>query len=97
MDKNEYEYKQVKSKAYYIFWGIATVAVVTGQFMMANSYRRLSRSVDRVEYTLYDGFRLLRPRPRFIPLPHPPAYEPPIYKEIVPVPDQPPIPNFVED
>ena len=92
MDKNEYEYKQVKSKAYYIFWGIATVAVVTGQFMMANAYRRLSRSVDRVEYTLYDGFRMIRyPRPRFTPLPGPPPYEHPVHIEVEP------IPNFIEE
>ena len=99
---DEYEYKQVKSRAYYVFWGTATLAVVVGQMAIAGGYRRLSESLDdiaqsinRSDYTLYKGFEKLAPRPRFIPLPQPPVYGPPIYKEIEPVPA--PIPNFIED
>jgi len=32
---------QVKSRFYYIFWGIATVAVVTGQWYVGTGYRIL--------------------------------------------------------
>ena len=32
---------QVKSRFYYIFWGIATVAVVTGQLYVGTGYRIL--------------------------------------------------------
>ena len=32
---------QVKSKFYYIFWGIATVAVVVGQLYVGTGYRLL--------------------------------------------------------
>ena len=46
---------QVKSKWYYIFWGAATVAVVSGQFyvgtgyrLMYNSMRDLLNKVDEV-------------------------------------------------
>ena len=30
---------QVKSRFYYIFWGIATVSVVTGQIYVGSGYR----------------------------------------------------------
>jgi len=36
------EYKQIKSKWYYIFWSLATVCVVVGQLYIANSYRQLA-------------------------------------------------------
>jgi len=32
---------QVKSKFYYIFWGIATIAVVSGQLYVGTGYRTL--------------------------------------------------------
>jgi len=43
---------QVKSRFYYIFWGIATVAVVTGQLYVGTGYRLMAQSVDRFFYTL---------------------------------------------
>ena len=36
------EYKQIKSKWYYIFWSGATVCVVIGQVYIANRYRYLA-------------------------------------------------------
>lgn len=42
---------QVKSKWYYIFWGIATVSVVAGQIYVGTGYRQMSESVvDLIEY-----------------------------------------------
>ena len=39
---------QVKSKWYYIFWGIATVSVVAGQIYVGTGYRQMSESVNSV-------------------------------------------------
>ena len=39
---------QVKSRFYYIFWGIATVSVVTGQIYVGTGYRQMSNSVNRL-------------------------------------------------
>jgi hypothetical protein len=39
---------QVKSKWYYIFWGIATVSVVVGQIYVGSGFRTMSNSVNQV-------------------------------------------------
>tara|TARA_R100001594_G_scaffold94614_1_gene128837 strand:+ start:889 stop:1110 length:222 start_codon:yes stop_codon:yes gene_type:complete len=39
---------QVKSRWYYIFWGTATVAVVSGQIFVGNGFRRMAESIDDV-------------------------------------------------
>ena len=36
---------QVKSSRYYIFWGLATIAVMAGQIYVGNGYRGMSQSV----------------------------------------------------
>jgi hypothetical protein len=36
---------QVKSSKYYIFWGLATIAVMAGQIYVGNGYRKMSESV----------------------------------------------------
>ena len=36
----------MKSSSYYLFWGIATVAVVAGQVYVGTGYRSMSRSLD---------------------------------------------------
>ena len=42
---------QVKSKWYYIFWGIATISVVFGQLYVGSGYRIMSESVNSlIEY-----------------------------------------------
>ena len=42
---------QVKSRFYYIFWGIATIAVVAGQLYVGSGYRVMSESVNSlIEY-----------------------------------------------
>ena len=43
---------QVKSKFYYIFWGVATASVVLGQLYVGSGYRQMSRSFNRIIDTL---------------------------------------------
>ena len=44
---------QVKSRFYYIFWGMATVAVVSGQLYVGSGYREMSASFNRMTSMLY--------------------------------------------
>ena len=37
---------QVKSRFYYIFWGMATGAVVSGQILVASSYSRMADMME---------------------------------------------------
>ena len=39
---------QVKSRWYYIFWGLATVSVFAGQIYVGSGYRQMSRSFNRI-------------------------------------------------
>ena len=39
---------QVKSKFYYIFWGVATVSVVLGQVYVGSGYRVFANSLLRI-------------------------------------------------
>ena len=55
---------QVKSKFYYIFWGVATASVVLGQLYVGSGYRIFAQSLlrifDAVEVEVgreYDGRR----------------------------------------
>ena len=43
---------QVKSKFYYIFWGVATASVVLGQLYVGSGYRQMSRSFNRIMDTI---------------------------------------------
>jgi hypothetical protein len=43
---------QVKSRFYYIFWGICTVAVVAGQLYVGTGYRLMSESINKFFYTI---------------------------------------------
>ena len=36
----------MKSSNYYLFWGIATIAVVAGQVYVGTGYRSMSKSLD---------------------------------------------------
>ena len=48
---------QVKSRFYYIFWGIATVAVVAGQLYVGTGYRLMASSINRFFDTLTTELR----------------------------------------
>ncbi len=50
---------QVKSKFYYIFWGIATVSVLAGQIYVGSGYRQMSYSVNRVFDSLYNTIEVV--------------------------------------
>ena len=63
---------QMKSSSYYLFWGIATIAVVAGQIYVGTGYRSMSKSLD----TLVDSYVN---RPRTMPV-EKPLYEMPIIR-----------------
>ena len=52
---------QVKSRFYYIFWGIATFSVVAGQIYVGSGYRDYARSLNR----LFDTIEVEVNQPRF--------------------------------
>ena len=43
---------EVKSRFYYLFWGIATFSVVAGQLYVGSGYRMFARSLNRVFDTI---------------------------------------------
>ena len=43
---------QVKSRFYYIFWGVATFSVVAGQLYVGSGYRMFARSLNRIFDTI---------------------------------------------
>ena len=43
---------QVKSRMYYYFWGVCTVAVVFGQLYVGTGYRIMAESVNNLTYSL---------------------------------------------
>ena len=51
---------QVKSRFYYLFWGIATFSVVAGQVYVGSGYRTFANSLNRifdtVEMQVYDEY-----------------------------------------
>ena len=48
MITKEKQRNQVKSKFYYIFWGVATFSVVAGQVYVGSGYRAFSNSLNRI-------------------------------------------------
>ena len=48
---------QVKSRFYYIFWGIATVSVVAGQIYVGTGYKIMSESVNTLTDTFAQALR----------------------------------------
>ena len=64
---------QMKSSSYYLFWGIATIAVVAGQIYVGSGYRNMSRSIDSLIKTYIN-------RPRTAPADKPSLYEMPIIR-----------------
>lgn len=43
---------QIKSRMYYVFWGIATISVVAGQVFVGTGYRDMSKSFNRIIDTI---------------------------------------------
>lgn len=49
---NPYEKHQVKSRWYYIFWGIATVTVFAGQVYVGSGYREMAKQTEEMAKVL---------------------------------------------
>ena len=58
---------QIKSNAYYIFWGAATAAVIAGQIYIGIGYRLMTQSlIDLTEvFTIIQESEELRRYPNF--------------------------------
>ena len=52
MITKEKQRAQVKSRFYYIFWGVATISVVLGQVYVGSGYRMFARSLNRIFDTI---------------------------------------------
>ena len=62
---------QVKSNMYYIFWGAATVAVMSGQIYIGNGYRRMADTNDAISADINLLVEVLTmPKPRTMPVPN---------------------------
>ena len=48
ISEREKQRNQVKSRFYYIFWGVATVSVVLGQLYVGSGYRIFASSLGRI-------------------------------------------------
>ena len=78
-NKREKIRAQMKSRFYYMFWGAATVAVVSGQLYVGSSYRTMARSMNRwFEETIDIMQEPVRQRQRqegyYMPVPTPEDY-----------------------
>ena len=47
-EKKAKQRHQVKSRFYYLFWGVATFSVVAGQLYVGSGYRMFARSLNRI-------------------------------------------------
>ena len=71
---------QMKSSSYYLFWGIATIAVVAGQIYVGTGYRRMSETGDAISADINLLVEVLtEPRPQKMPVERLP-YEMPIIR-----------------
>tara|TARA_B100000902_G_C27120819_1_gene818569 strand:- start:472 stop:654 length:183 start_codon:yes stop_codon:yes gene_type:complete len=50
---------QVKSRFYYLFWGIATVSVLIGQIYVGTGYREMRQGTDRLTNVLITMLKLV--------------------------------------
>ena len=72
--------EQMKSSSYYLFWGIATIAVVAGQIYVGTGYRRMSETGDAISADINLLVEVLtEPRPLKMPVERTP-YEMPIIR-----------------
>ena len=62
---------QVKSNMYYIIWGAAPVAVMSGQIYIGNGYRRMADTNDAISADINLLVEVLTmPKPRTMPVPN---------------------------
>ena len=80
-NKREKIRAQMKSRFYYMFWGAATVAVVSGQLYVGTSYRIMARSMNRwFEETIDIITMPRRPSGIYQPMPSSPEDQYPIIR-----------------
>lgn len=48
---------QVKSRFYYLFWGIATISVVGGQLLVSNGYNKMTEQIEQLNNILIENSR----------------------------------------
>ena len=61
--------RQKKSRTYYYFWGLATIAVISGQFYGGSGYRRMSESMDAISADINLLVEvLMMPSPKTMPV-----------------------------
>ena len=71
---------QMKSSSYYLFWGIATIAVVAGQIYVGTGYRGMAETGDAISADINLLVEVLtEPRPLKMPVERTP-YEMPIIR-----------------
>ena len=77
MSKRDKIRAQMKSRFYYMFWGAATIAVVTGQILVGTGYRRMAESNEVISADINLLVEVLtvpiEPRGRYLPLVPPPT------------------------
>ena len=73
LNKKEKVRAQMKSRFYYLFWGAATVAVVSGQLYVGSSYRAMAKSMNRWFDTAVEALIDRYPRGQYRPLVPPPT------------------------
>ena len=47
-DMSKKKRHQVKSRWYYVFWGIATISVVAGQIYVGSGYHRMASTINLI-------------------------------------------------
>ena len=47
-DMSKKKRHQVKSRWYYVFWGIATISVVAGQIYVGSGYHRMASKINLI-------------------------------------------------
>ena len=57
MSKKEKKLSQMKPSHYYIFWGIMTAAVVTGQIYVSTGYRMMAQQTSDLTNLLYQKLK----------------------------------------
>ena len=63
--------RQAKSRTYYWFWGIATIAVVTGQVYVGNGFRRMADTADAISADINLLIEVITtPLPKAMPVPN---------------------------
>ena len=61
--------RQKKSRTYYYFWGLATIAVNSGPFYVGSGYRRMSESMDAISADINLLVEvLMMPSPKTMPV-----------------------------